>query len=150
MKSYRTVYFISLCLLLVLVPEVASPSPIQVARAKNQDDKLNLFLAQAKLAYEKRSLTDFMQLVDGDYADRLDFQANLMQHFSSCQELTIIFSIDSAFKGIRQISVWLRWYRKSKDVTDRLNLENGAAQFLLIDRLQGYKLVQINGDNPFF
>jgi len=151
MKAYRKFYFTSLCLFLVSAPQALNPPGVRAAKAeKKQDDKLTLFLTQAKLAYERRSPVSFMQLVDNSYSGRFDFEANLLQRFSSCKEITITFSIDYVFTGIKQMSVWLRWYRKGKDATDRLNMENGTAQFLLIDRVEGYKLVQINGDNPFF
>jgi len=151
MKTRHKLYSIFLFLFLASALQLMSPSAaFTVETSEKYDSKLDLFLMQAKLAYEKRSPVNFMQLVDESYSGRFDFTAGLLQRFSSCRELNIIFSVDSVLKGLRQISVWLRWHRKSRDTADRLNTENGAAQFLLIDTVEGYKLIQVNGDNPFF
>ncbi|UCH12400.1 MAG: hypothetical protein JSW18_00145 [Candidatus Omnitrophota bacterium] len=152
MRNYTKLYIVLFCLSLIFTMGMSStPRDNHMPAEKPlQDNALTNFLAQVKLAYEKRSFTNFMVLVDSDFPGRLEFEANLQQQFSSFKWLAIDFSVDTLLTDAGRISVRLRWFRKSRDTAGVMDKQQDSCQFILNSGTEGYKLLQIRGANPFF
>lgn len=107
-------------------------------------------LGVIKAAYESEKLPDFMELLDKDFEDRLNFQANLQNYFINTKDNEISFVIDSLLINQDKISVRLHWFKKSTTNTGFFSKTQGSSHFVFYKYPSGLKLVYIRKDNPFF
>jgi hypothetical protein len=110
----------------------------------------NQVLATLKSAYESESLSDFMNLLDKDYEDRLTFQSNLQNYFISNKNPELIIITDAVVVTKDKISVRLHWFKKNFSNEGVFSKSQGSSQFAFIKSTQGLRLIYLRGDNPFY
>lgn len=112
--------------------------------------KVDQALAGLKSAYESENLSDFINLLDKDYEDRLTFQSNLENYFISNKNPEIMIITDAVLINKDKVGVRLHWFKKVMNNAGLFAKLEGSCQFVFLNSGQEFKLLYIRGDNPFF